>query len=116
MTDQTLSSDIARIAAIEDRFRRAQEYGQDIGFLLARIGRLGRDHSRLHGVADAGRAFLRALERAEERERAKFRQSGGALSLTPDVPLNISVDSVRDELAALADAINDLDRTVNRRD
>jgi len=113
-----LDSDVRRVQAIEDRYKRSTEYSQDIGFLLAKIGRLGRDHSRLHGVADKGRDFLAALERAEEDAKRKRRMAVAETSTPFDdnAPVDFPLKAVRAELIALADSINDLDRTLNRSD
>lgn len=110
----SLDSDIRRMASIEERFSEAQKYVADVGFLRAAVGRLGRDHSRLHGVADAARALLKAMERAELAALRKARPPGESGVNMTAVPFPL--EEVRQELVALADQINDLDRTVNRSD
>lgn len=114
MIQPPLESDVRRLAAIEDRHRRSREYTDDIGFLVGKIGRLSRDHAKLHGLSDSVRTFLEALEFAEGAEKARMRKAG--IEIKPEQPIAFPLDAVRDDLAALAAALNDLDRTVNRGD
>lgn len=103
----SLDSDVRRMTSIEERFSEAQKYVADVGFLRAAVSRPGRDHSGLHGVADAARALLKALAAAELNEKKQ-----PTLLATKPFPL----DAVLEEIQDLAAQVNDLDRTVNRSD
>lgn len=93
------------------RSRTARPTRTTSGSCWARSGASGNDLGVLHGVSDAARDPLKALVRVEAEERGRLRR----ISAEPII-LSIPIEQFRTELVALADAINGLDRTVNRRD